>query len=190
MEPLKTDGPVQEIKKKDLICNFRAPDLAHYERWQRFKQWCENHGVDICRVALSNIDAFMKGLEAPAIREKEQLLTALGQIINIEQENTFVYSVEKPRRFPIALDCAKPEFAGTITRAAAEAYVMEKARELGRSFSYRDFLGLGHGSFRKIVLRLKKRGKVIPLPHRTNPRFYVLAENLQDYGLKLKDPTP
>jgi len=58
---------------------------------------------------------------------------------------------------------------------------MEKVRDLNRSFSYRDFLELEHNSFRKIVLRLKKKGKIIALPQRTNPRYYVLAERLKDY---------
>lgn len=181
MEPLKAEG---QAVKKNLICNFRAPDKEHYELWQRFKRWCQDHGLDVCRVTLGQVDAFMAAVEAEVKTPgstKKQLATALGQIIDIEQTNTFIYSVEKPRRVPIALDCAKPEFSRTVTSRAAEAYVMEKARELGRSFSYRDFLELGHVSFRKIVLRLKKQGKVVPLPQRTNPRFYVLAEQLQEY---------
>lgn len=186
MEPLTREAPVQETKKKDLICNFRAPDLAHYELWQRFKRWCQDHGLDVCRVALSQIDAFMQAVEAPSKEAKVKLTTALGQLIDIEQHNTFIYSVEKPRRVPIALDCAKPEFQRTITSRASEAYVLEKARELKRSFSYRDFLELGHVSFRKIVMRLKTRGKIVALPQRSNPRYYVLAENLQDYPQPLE----
>lgn len=170
---------------KNLICNFRAPDVEHYELWQHFKEWCKDNGLDICRVTLDNVAAFMKSVEGfsglKGVSNPKQLTTAKGQVIIIQQQNSFVYSVEKPRREPIFMNWAKPKFARTISSIAAEAYVMEKARHLNRSFSYRDFLELEHNSFRKIVLRLKKKGKIIALPQRTNPRYYVLAERLKNY---------
>lgn len=170
---------------KNLICNFRAPNLEFYGIWQEFKQWCKDNGLDVCRVTLSNIASFMKAVES--IPDPEQMITAKGQVNIIQQQNTFVYPVGKPRREPIRLNCSKPEFSGTISRAAFEAYVMEKARDLKRSFCFRDFAELNHNSFRKIILRLKKKGKIIPLPLRTNPRFYILAERLPDYPTASKN---
>lgn len=121
----------------------------------------------------------MKGVKG--IPDPEQVITTKGQVTIIQQQNTFVYPVGKPRREPIRLNCSKPEFSGTISRAAFEAYLMEKARDLNRSFCFRDFAELKHNSFRKIILRLKRKGKIIPLPLRTNPRFYILAERIPDY---------
>ena len=48
-----------------------------------------------------------------------------------------------------------------------------------KSMPYRD-----SGSFRRIVLRLKRKGKIIANPIRSNPRFYYLAEKLADYGVR------
>lgn len=111
------------------------------------------------------------------------------QIYNINQQNTFAYEPGKPRRQPLSLNCAKRQYSRTISSSAAEAYVMEKARDFNRSFSFRDFLELRHDSFRKIVSRLKKKGKIIPLPQRTNPRFFILAERLPDYPTVTENTT-
>lgn len=53
---------------------------------------------------------------------------------------------------------------------------MEKARELNRSFSFKDFTEINHDLFRKLILELKKRNKVLPLKPRTNQQFYILIE--------------
>ena len=54
---------------KNLICNFRAPDVEHYELWQHFKEWCKDNGLDICRVTLDNVAAFMKSVrDSPVLR--------------------------------------------------------------------------------------------------------------------------
>lgn len=116
-----------------------------------------------------------------ALPSKTSIITP-GQVINQQFNNTFLYQVSKPRREPIQMNCAKSAFQRTITSSAFEAYVLEKAREISREFSYRDFLELNHNSFRRIVLRLKRKGKIIANPQRTNPRFYILAERLSDYS--------
>ena len=169
---------VVKTEPKNLLCNFRAPDLAHFEIWQEYKKWCQDHGLDNCHLVLSWCDAHLKAMKG--IPSKTSIITP-EQIINQQNQFNLYYQVQKPRREPIQMNCAKPGFQRTINSMAYEAYVMERARALNRSFSFRDFMELGHNSFRKIILRLKKKGKIVPLPQRTNPRFYVLAERLEDY---------
>jgi len=160
---------------KNLICNFRAPNLSEFERWKQFVQWAKDNGMDVCHLTLSLTDSFMKGIEGAA-----QVRTA-QQVVNIQQNNVFQYQVQKPRREPYSLDCVKPEFRRTFSSMLFEAYVLEKAWELNREFCFRDFLELKHDAFRRIVLRLKRKGKVIANPQRTIPRFYILAERLSEY---------
>jgi len=161
-----------EIKPKNLICNFRAPSMPDFQRWKSFVQWAQDNGLDVCHLTLSLVDSFMKGIEGSAE------IPAGKQIINIQQNNVFEYQVSKPRREPYSLSCVKPEFRRTFSSVLFEAYVMEKAREITREFSYRDFLEMKHDAFRRIVLRLKRKGKIVANPLRTVPRFYILAERI------------
>ena len=101
--------------------------------------------------------------------------------MNIQQNNVFQYQVSKPRREPFSLDCVRPEFRRTFSSVLFEAYVLDKAREISREFSYRDFLELRHDAFRRIVLRLRRKGKIVANPQRTIPRFYFLAERINEY---------
>lgn len=160
---------------KNLICNFRAPNLSEFQRWKEFVQWAKDNGMDVCHLTLSLTDSFMKGIEGAA-----QVRTG-QQVVNIQQNNVFQYQVQKPRREPYSLDCVKPEFRRTFSSILFEAYVLNKAREINREFSFRDFLELKHDAFRRIVLRLKRKGKIIANPQRTVPRFYLLAERLSEY---------
>lgn len=164
--------------RPNYICNFRAPDLEHYQIWLNFKEAARDRGLDICYLTLTLCQAWLKGVEGATATYQ---IATPTQVINLQQQNTFVYSVQKPRRESPELICSRKEYSRTITSRAFQAYVMEKARDLQRSFSFRDFPELGHGLFRKCVLRLKKRGKVLPLQPRSNPRFYVLREWLADY---------
>jgi hypothetical protein len=116
----------------------------------------------------------MKGNEAAA------LVNSGKQVINIQQNNVFQYQVQKPRREPYSLDCVKPEFQRTFSSVLFEAYVLNRAREITREFSYRDFLELKHDAFRRIVLRLRRKGKVIANPQKTHPQFYFLKERLDE----------
>jgi hypothetical protein len=117
----------------------------------------------------------MKGMEGAA-----QIRTG-KQVINIQQNNVFQYQVSKPRREPYDLSCVRREFQKTISSSLFEAYVLNKARDLTREFSYRDFLELKHDAFRRIILRLRRKGKIVANPQRTVPRFYFLAERISDY---------
>lgn len=159
-----------KMKPKQLICNFRAPDLQKFGRWKQYVKWAQDNGLDVCHLTLSLVDSFMRGVETQ--------IPSGQQIINIQQQNTFLYQVKKPRREPYNVSCFKPMFRRTLSSIMFEAYVMEKARELSRDFCFRDFLELKHDAFRRIVMRLKRKGKIIGHPLRTVPRFYILTERL------------
>jgi hypothetical protein len=165
---------VPVTQPKNLICNFRAPNLEQYQRWKAYVQWAKDNGMDVCHLTLNLTDAFLKGNAAAALVQSGK------QVINIQQNNVFQYQVQKPRREPYSLDCVKPEYQRTFSSVLFEAYVLNKAREISREFSYRDFLELKHDAFRRIVLRLRRKGKVIANPQKTHPQFYFLVERLDE----------
>jgi hypothetical protein len=170
------DHAVSVVQPKNLICNFRAPSLQKFQRWKAYVQWTKDNGMDVCHLTLSLTDSFMKGIEGAA-----QVRNG-NQVVNIQQNNVFQYQVSKPRREPYNLSCVRKEFQKTISSALFEAYVLNKARDLTREFSYRDFLELKHDAFRRIILRLRRKGKIVANPQRTVPRFYFLAERLSEYA--------
>jgi hypothetical protein len=143
-----------------------------YDRWQGYKVWVKDNGLDVCRVTLALADSFMKGIEG------SQQVRSTQQVINIQQNNQFLYQVQQPHRVPYDLSCVKPEFRRTFSSVLFDAYVLNKARDINREFCFRDFLELKHDAFRRIVLRLRKKGKIVAVPERTVPRFYILAERL------------
>jgi len=167
---------------KNLICNFRAPNLAEFQRWKEFVQWAKDNGMDVCHLTLSLTDAFLKGIEGSA----EAQVSTGKHVIIIQQKNEFLYQVAKARREPYDLSCVRKEYRRTFSSVLFEAYMLEKARQISREFSYRDFLELKHDAFRRIVLRLRRKGKVVANPQRTCPRFYILSERLSDYGLQTR----
>jgi len=164
--------------RRNYICNFRAPDAKHFQVWRQFKQAAKDRGLTTCYVILALCEAWLKGIQG--IGEACQVVTQT-QVINLQQQNTFVYGIEKPRREPLVLNCARKEYSRTITSRAWQAYITDRTRELERSISYRDFPELEHDFFRKCIMNLKKRGKIVPVLPRTNPRYYVLSENAHKY---------
>jgi hypothetical protein len=158
-----------------LICNFKAPSLKEYNEWQEFKRYVKSQGLDICRVTIGLNSAFIAGVKGSAA------VRGQGQTVNIQMNNQFLYQVQKPRREPYSLDCVKSQFRRTFRSVLFEAYVLHKAREMRREFSFRDFLELEQLAFHRIVRRLKRKGKIMANPQRTKPRFYFLTENLADY---------
>jgi hypothetical protein len=163
-----------ESQKQNLICNFRAPSEKEFLEWQEYKEYVKNQGLDICRVTIGLTNAFMAGIKgAINLQGKEQ-------VVNIQMNNQFLYQVKHPHRQPYSLNCVKPEFRRTFSSVLFEAYVLNKAREINREFSFRDFLELKHDAFRRIVIRLKRKGKIIANPERTIPRFYYLTERLKE----------
>ena len=171
-----------KLIKKQLICNFKAPDIKHFLEWKSYVKFVKDQGLDVCRVTIGLTNAFMTGsrLELPTQK----------QSVSIDMKNSFNYQVVKPRRTPYSLDCVKPEFRKTFSSILFEAYVLQKAENIKSSFCFRDFLELKHGSFRRIIVRLKRKGLIFAHPIRTNPRFYILAKNLKKYDTQkiLKKP--
>jgi len=167
---------VLDAQPKNLICNFRAPNLVEFQRWKVYVQWAKDNGMDVCHLTLSLTDSFMKGIDGAAeVRNGKQ-------VVNIQQNNVFQYQVSKPRREPYDLSCVKKEYQRTISSVLFEAYILNKARDLTREFSYRDFLEIKHDAFRRIILRLRRKGKIVANPQRTLPRFYFLAERVSEYS--------
>ena len=41
---------VLDVQPKNLICNFRAPNLQQYQRWKAYVQWAKDNGMDVCHV--------------------------------------------------------------------------------------------------------------------------------------------
>ena len=144
---------VSEVQPKNLICNFRAPNLVEFQHWKAYVQWAKDNGQDVCHLTLNLADGFMKGIEGAAQVRNGQ------QVVNIQQNNVFQYQVSKPRREPYDLSCVRREYQRTISSVLFEAYVLNKARDLTREFSYRDFLEIKHDAFRRIILRLSAKAK-------------------------------
>jgi hypothetical protein len=174
-EVLVEGQALTDVQPKNLICNFRAPNLQEYQRWKAYVQWAKDNGMDVCHLTFSLTDSFMKGIGGAAqVRNGKQ-------VVNIQQNNVFQYQVSKPRREPYDLSCVRKEYQKTISSVLFEAYVLNKARDLTREFSYRDFLELKHDAFRRIIVRLKRKGKIVANPQRTVPRFYFLSERVNEY---------
>lgn len=175
---VKPSPSLVSCKKPNLICNFRAPNAVLFKRWKEYVSWCQDNGKDVCHTTIALIDGFLASLEQA--KSSQTQIAGTQQIVNVSQSNTFLYEVVKPRREPFYLNCAKDEYQRTISSRMVEAYVMDKARGLKRNFSFLDFAELKHESFRKIILRLKRKGLMIAIPFRSNPRYYCLAERLHE----------
>jgi len=155
-------GLPKSYSNRTFVASFKTdPEL-----WSRFKEGCAERGVSICHVLEALMEAWLEGQKATATVIKPV-------VINL----TMQHVVQRPRRVQTrASDCAKPEFKRTVGVRMREAYVLSKAWEMGREFSYYDFLELKHDSFRKIVGSLRRRGRITANPIRTNPRFYKVQK--------------
>lgn len=166
-------------KPKNLICNFRAPNLEEYQKHQRFSEVVQEDGLDVCRVLLGFEDSWLAARHGTNEIVK---LQGMDKVINIQQNNVFQYQVTHPHREPYSLDCVKPEFRRTFSSLLFEAYVLNKARQIKGGFSFRDFLELKYESFRRIIVRLRRKRLIMANPERTIPRFYFLAEQIEEYA--------
>ncbi len=72
---------VFDVQPKNLICNFRAPNLAEFQRWKEFVQWAKDNGMDVCHLTLSLTDSFMKGIEEQLRSEMENRLLIFSRIM-------------------------------------------------------------------------------------------------------------
>jgi hypothetical protein len=164
--------------RKNYFCNFRAPNRDWYQVWLDFKEATKSQGLDNCFVVLALCKAWLKARKETI--SVSQINTAT-QIILIYQTNAFNYNVEKPRRERFLLDCSPKLRKCTTCSKAFQAYIVETARELNRSFSFKDFPEINHDLFRKLILELRKRHKILALKPRTNPRFFILREWQSQY---------
>ncbi len=172
--------------RENYICNIRAPNQEWHQVWLDFKEETRRLGLDNCFVALTLFRAWVKARKDTI--SVSQINTA-SQIILIYQTNAFNYNVEKPRRERFLLDCSPNLPKCTICSRAFQAYIVEKARELGRSFSFKDFPEINHDLFRKLILALRNERKVLPLKSRTNPRFFILTEWKKQYPTMTENST-
>lgn len=156
---------------------MRAPNAEMFLRWKEYVAWCKDNGRDVCYLTLSLVDAFIKGTKTAGVAA----IKDPAQVINLQMNNTFTYQVARPRRIPYESSCIRKNFRKTFSSIVFEAYVLNKAREINREFSFRDFLELEPRAFHRIVRRLIRKGKVGRMPERTIPRFYFLTGLLPDF---------
>lgn len=164
-------------RRKNLICNFRAPNQDLFESWKHYVAWCQDHGRDVCHLTLSIVNAFMKGVdEAAAVS-----ITSPDQVINLEMNNVFTYEVKRPRRVPCDISMIKKEHRRTFTSLVFESWIKMKCHTLGREISYLDFLEMDRAAFHRIMRKLLGKGEMIKNPIRTVPQYYFLPELIELY---------
>ena len=165
-------------QRLNFHCNFRAPNKDWFLIWLELKETTKARGLDICYVVLSLCRAWLEALRKG---QSTCQINADSQIVFLHQANTFNYNVQKPRRERFQKDCSKNLRKCTLCSMVFRAYITEKARELDRAFSFMDFTEINHDLFRKLILELKKRQKLLSLEPRTNPQFYILPEWKERY---------
>jgi len=163
------------MKPQNLLCNFRAQTLDDWKDWLWFKSQCKDQGLTICRPLVAFIRSyrkFVEGIDTP------EVVNAFPVVVQLKQQNTFVYSEVKPRRRPSLESYIKNIFVTATSKAMADAYVLQKAQQLylegQRTFCFKNFSELRHGRFRKIIQRLKQKNELVAMEPRTCPRFYTL----------------
>lgn len=164
-------------RRKNLICNFRAPDQAKFDRWKHYVAWCNDQGRDVCHVTLSLIDAFMRGVDGSAAAS----IVSPEQVINLQMNNVFTYEVKRPRRVPCDLSIIKKEHRRTFSSLVFESWVKMKCHTLGREVSYLDFLEMERAAFHRIMRKLLRKGEMLRNPIRTVPQYYFLPELIDLY---------
>lgn len=165
-----------EQPRKNLICNFRAPSEQMFADWKEYVAWCQDHGRDVCYLTLSLAKSFMLGVKgATEIKDPQQ-------VINLQMNNQFTYAVTRPRREPYDLSMIREPFRRTFASVVYEYYILGRARELKREFSFHDFLEIEQPAFHRIVRRLIRKGKLAKNPLRSIPQFYFLTERLPEYA--------
>ena len=81
MEVLVEGQAVSQVQPKNFICNFRAPNLAEFQRWKVYVQWAKDNGMDVCHLTLSLTDSFMKGIEGQLRSEMENRSLTFNRIM-------------------------------------------------------------------------------------------------------------
>ena len=184
----KRRGHVKPLKesKCNFLCNFRAQTLKDYKVWEWFKEDCKKRGLSICRPVIAFIQSYKKFIEGiEAIKEeRSEIINAFPLLIQIKQQNTFVWTVEKPRRLPNMKTLSRytRNTFGTTTTPYIDSYILEKARYLWRkgqhTWCFKDFRELRHSTFRKAIVRLTKADEIEHIEPRSCPRFYCIKHPL------------
>jgi len=176
-----------EQKTKNMICNFRAQNDSDWDTWCWFKDYCSKNGITICRPVLAFVQTFRKMIEGldQGKMERPELINAFPVLVQLKQQNTFIYQTEKPRRSPS--QTAFGHKYGTATIPYLDSYIENKARWLWvthglRAFCFRDFGEINHATFRKAVCRMIKKGILQATLPRSNPRTYFLTDPTIDWG--------
>ena len=153
----------------------RARSREQHQALLRYKYFCEDNGLDICHLIICHAQS-----DIAASDKIQPIKKAEATIINLQQQNTFISQVVRPRRVadPGLLSMAKRDISGTTYRLAFESLVILKALQMQHSLCFRDFPEIRHNHFKKVILRLKRKGLVAPIEPRTCPRFYRLTPKL------------
>ena len=174
-------------EKQNLICNFRAQNDSDWDAWCWFKDYCSKNGITICRPLLAFVQTFRKSIEGldQGKMERPELINAFPVLIQLKQQNTFIYTMEKPRRSPT--QTAFGHKYGTATICYLDAYIENKARWLWnekglKHFMFKDFGEIKHATFRKAVSRMRKAGLLQATRPRSNPRTYFLTDPTLDWN--------
>lgn len=99
-------------------------------------------------------------------------------MIILNQQNTFVSQVERPRREAMPLSSSRGGHPGTTTsmsRSLLEDHILLGALRMHRTFCFLDFPGMEPNQFKKAVLRLRRRGLITAKEPRSCPRFYQIT---------------
>lgn len=179
-------------KSNKSLCNFRVQTQRDWENWIWFKNYCNDQGLTICRPLIAFIASFRKfaeGIET-AKGERPELINAFPMLVQLKQQNTFVWSVDKPRRTPT--DHSLDRFANLSKKRAitigeyVDSYILDKARFMWmqgqRTFCFKDFIEIQHRKFRNAMSKLKRKKEIVPCTPRTNPRFYFLTDPTLDWN--------
>jgi hypothetical protein len=153
---------------------IRARSLEEHQGLLRLKWWCEDNETSTCRMIIAQAQGLLGAVDAVRPLKKDGPM-----VVNIQQQNTFVHQVERPRRLDSSFDSiSKGALSGTTRRIALDSLVILKALQMRQSFCFTDFPELSPNCFRKVVLRLNHREFVGPVEPRTCPRFYKLTPKL------------
>jgi len=164
----------EEAHKRGEL-HIRANSNEEHRQLLRIKWWCQDNGTSTCVLFIDLSESLLEASDAVQPLKKHGPM-----VVNIQQQNTFVHTVQRFRRVadPGFLSFSKRDISGTTYRLAFEALVILKALQISRSFCFRDFPELSPNHFRKLILLLKRKGKVAPVEPRSCPRFYRLTPKL------------
>ena len=90
----------------------RARTKEQHKTLLRFKYWCEDNGLDICHMIISHVQADMEAFDAK--RSVDLKKSEIGTII-INQQNTFISQVQRPRRLNDSLLGISKQYASNTT---------------------------------------------------------------------------